>query len=59
MEETLHPVGDERQDYEKPALRIIELVAEEVLANTCKGASVGAAQQLPTCQGGGCLTVGS
>ena len=36
-EETMkNPEGDEKQTYEKPRLRTIELAAEEILAIGCK-----------------------
>ena len=36
-EETMkNPEGNEKQTYEKPSLRTIELAAEEILAIGCK-----------------------
>jgi len=56
--------GKEKQKYEKPRLRTIELAAEEVLAIGCKTApgapAVGGGGVSPTCTDGQCnVTPGS
>lgn len=51
---------DEKQAYERPALRIIELSAEEVLAVGCKTGSSGfASGHPPPCMAHNCAGVGS
>ena len=47
-----------KQAYEKPRLRVIELVAEEVMGVGCKNAS-GGAGPLSTCVLSGCSVLGS
>jgi len=43
-EETMkNPEGNEKQKYEKPRLRAIELAAEEILAISCKAPNSGSA----------------
>ena len=49
---------DDRQPYEKPRLRTIELVAEEVLAVGCKNASIPAFGN-PVCMVTPCTLDGS
>jgi hypothetical protein len=50
----------QKQPYEKPRLRVIELTAEEVLAVGCKTASSGTApRKAPPCMVSGCAKKGS
>jgi hypothetical protein len=49
-----------KQKYEKPRLRVIEMVTEEVLGVGCKLESGGTAVGVPTsCVGNFCAEVGS
>jgi hypothetical protein len=50
---------NKKQTYEKPRLRIIELVAAEVLAIGCKLKTPTSGPQFPTCFSTGCATLGS
>jgi len=45
-----------KQPYEKPRLRVIELVAEEVLGVGCKTAG-GGGPIVPPCVASGCVTI--
>ena len=47
------------QPYEKPALRVIELAAEEVLASGCKTISGGPSKMPLRCAAGSCFQNGS
>ncbi|MBP7865826.1 MAG: hypothetical protein KA419_07730 [Acidobacteria bacterium] len=61
MKETtkdLAPAESNRREYEKPRLRVIRLVAEEVLALGCKSSSIRAAGQ-PQCFNVPCSDNGS
>ena len=49
----------DKQKYEKPVLKVIELVAEEVLGNSCRTLSGGSAMGNPTCVGSGCFGAGN
>jgi hypothetical protein len=51
----------ERDTYESPVLRVIELAADEVLATKCKAtaAVVSGSPQLRPCWAGGCAQQGS
>ena len=51
-------INDDRRPYEKPALRIIELAAEEVLAVGCKAGHTPASGR-PTCASKPCAQKGS
>ncbi len=51
---------EKKRKYEKPKLRIIELVAEEVLAVGCKTVSGGGLLPISIpCSGVGCNQIGS
>jgi len=61
-EETMkNPEGNEKQTYEKPRLRAIELDSEEILAIGCKSAQSGSApgSNTPPCMIRGCSGKGS
>ncbi|MFZ5905900.1 MAG: hypothetical protein ACOYVJ_00645 [Nitrospirota bacterium] len=50
----------QKQPYEKPRLRVIDLTAEEVLAVGCKTTSSGNAPgKPPPCMRAGCAKLGS
>ncbi len=49
----------EKRIYSKPELKVIELVAEEVLGNSCRTLSGGSAPGNPTCVGSGCFGAGN
>ena len=51
--------NNSRQVYEKPLLRTIELVAEEVLGVGCKTASQGNPISPSSCIANSCSTLGS
>lgn len=53
------PEGKTKQPYEKPRIRTIELVAEEVLAIGCKLAGVAAPGFPASCTAGFCSENGS
>jgi len=52
---------DVRQPYERPQIKVIELVAEEVLAVGCKGPALGTASGAisPPCMIRNCARSGS
>jgi hypothetical protein len=54
-------MGKNREKYEKPVLRAIELVADEVLGLGCLKATSGqnAGNPLPGCSAGGCSKLGT
>ena len=60
-EETMkNPEGNEKQTYEKPRLRAIELAAEEILAIGCKSVTgVASGSTSPPCMVRHCSGKGS
>jgi hypothetical protein len=58
LSETEQP-AEERLPYEKPVLRSISLVADEVLATGCKGTGGSASGGVPPCYSVGCSVSGS
>jgi len=52
--------ASEKQPYEKPSLRVLDLLAEEVLGVGCKSVGLPAAGGLnPPCAALGCQQIGS
>jgi hypothetical protein len=49
----------EKEAYERPRLRTIELAADEVLAIGCKTATSPGAPLIPNCPASGCKEPGS
>lgn len=56
----MHEAAREKEQYEKPLLRIVDLVAEEVLGVGCKSVALPASAGIaPPCAAGGCQQDGS